>query len=54
MATLSSGTATDICIICSGVTSLEPAPHPIYTNGGADVVVQLNMITLGGPNGLNN
>jgi len=53
MGTLSSGTETNVCIICSGETSVVTAPHPVYTNGKGDDVIQLNAITLGGPNGLN-
>jgi len=29
-------------------------PHPVWTDGYGTQVTQLNMITLGGPNGLNN
>jgi hypothetical protein len=56
----SANTLVTICVeICAtGVTgtsvvSVNP-PHPIYTDGYGTPVTQLNMVTLGGPNGLNN
>lgn len=36
----------------TGSTSVAP-PHPVWTDGYGDAVVQLNMVVLGGPNGLN-
>lgn len=57
--TYSAGTFTSyICQECTtnGNTVSTKAlntPHPSYTNGAGDVVVQLQMVTLGGPNGLN-
>ena len=53
----SANTAYDICEVCSDGTvitvyNLTP-PHPIYTDGYGTPVTQLNMVTLGGPNGLN-
>ena len=55
-----SGTESLICEICcdcgatgSTVNQITP-PHPIWTDGYGTQVTQLNMITLGGPNGLNN
>jgi hypothetical protein len=59
MATYSAGTESTICVICcpctngATITSVIP-PHPTWTNTQGDVIVQLNAITLGGPNGLNN
>jgi hypothetical protein len=57
METLSANTEVIICSYCpeSGGTlnSIVP-PHPIWTNSNGDAVIQLNAITLGGPNGLNN
>jgi hypothetical protein len=49
------GAEVDICIpLCDGsVVSVNP-PHPEWTDGYGTQVTQLNMITLGGPNGLNN
>lgn len=35
------------------VTQVSP-PHPVWTDAYGTAVTQLNMITLGGPNGLNN
>jgi len=54
----SANTAYNICEVCSDETvitvyNLTP-PHPIYTDGYGTPVTQLNMVTLGGPNGLNN
>ena len=54
----SANTEENICIeICdpSGntVTSV-PSPHPVWTDGYGTPVTQLNAITLGGQNGLNN
>jgi hypothetical protein len=58
--TISAGTFTsEICIVCpdgSGgeiVTAVD-APHPTYTDGKGNAIVQLDMVALGGPNGLNN
>ena len=50
-----SGAEVDICIsLCDGsVESVNP-PHPEWTDGYGTQVTQLNMITLGGPDGLNN
>ena len=55
-----SGTESLICEICcdcgatgSTVNQITP-PHPIWTDGYGSAVRQLNMIVLGGPNGLNN
>ena len=54
----SANTEENICIeICdpSGntVTSV-PSPHPVWTDNYGTPVTQLNAITLGGQNGLNN
>lgn len=51
---LSANTETIICqSICdSSVISIVP-PHPVYTNLRGKAVIQLNMISLGGENGLN-
>jgi hypothetical protein len=56
----SANTETLVCAICcdcgatgSTVTQVSP-PHPVWTDGYGTQVTQLNMITLGGPNGLNN
>jgi hypothetical protein len=61
MAVFSSGTYTYKLINYTGVTNCEACtssiqPHPIYNGmaSSADTVVQLNAITLGGFNGLNN
>ena len=56
----SANTLVTICVeICTtgdtgtSVVSVNP-PHPVYTDGYGTPVTQLNMVTLGGPNGLNN
>jgi|LakMenE18May11ns_1017448.scaffolds.fasta_scaffold8793308_2 hypothetical protein len=61
MAVLSSGTYTYVLINFTGGTNCAACssslqPHPSYGSLGstADTVVQLNAITLGGFNGLNN
>jgi hypothetical protein len=58
MGQVSANTEVRICEqICSGsgttVVSVK-TPHPTYSDLTGGTVVQLNMITLGGPNGLNN
>jgi hypothetical protein len=55
----SAGTESTICVVCcpcttgETITSVSP-PHPSWTNQQGQTVIQLNAITLGGPNGLNN
>jgi hypothetical protein len=60
MAVLSSGTYNYVIInassgACASCTS-SISPHPVYSSisNTADTIVQLNAITLGGFNGLNN
>ena len=50
----SAGTESFICVeLCDqSVVSVAP-PHPIWTDGYGTQVTQLNMVVLGGPNGLN-
>jgi hypothetical protein len=53
----SAGTEYNVCEVCfdgSVVTvyNIQP-PHPVYTDGYGTPVTQLNMVVLGGPNGLN-
>jgi hypothetical protein len=55
----SANTEYEVCEICcdcgatgSTINLLTP-PHPIYTDGYNTPVSQLNMVVLGGPNGLN-
>ena len=54
----SAGTESTACNICwdgSGYTAtIVSVPHPTWTNGQGQAVTQLDAITLGGPNGLNN
>ena len=55
----SAGTEYEICEICcdcgttGSTVNLITPPHPVYTDGYGTPVTQLNMVTLGGPNGLN-
>lgn len=51
---LSANTEYVACVECSGGTYTVIVPHPTYTNNQGQAVVQLNAVTLGGPNGLNN
>jgi uncharacterized delta-60 repeat protein len=54
LAPLSANTESLVCVVdCSGNTISVTPPHPVYTNLRGKAVVQLNMITLGGENGLN-
>lgn len=58
MSSLSSNTESTICVICCPCTTGETItivspPHPEWTNTQGQAVVQLNAVTLGGPNGLN-
>jgi len=47
------GNNGEVCVIdCSGNTVTVTPPHPVYTNGQNQAIIQLNAITLGG-NGLN-
>jgi hypothetical protein len=51
---ISAGTETIMCVLdCSGNTITVVPPHPTYLNEYGKAVVQLNMIELGGMNGLN-
>jgi hypothetical protein len=58
MANTSANTESTICLeICSGgtttVVNVSP-PHPVWSDLTGGTVTELNAITLGGPNGLNN
>ena len=53
----SAGTEYEVCEVCFDGTvvtvyNIQP-PHPVYTDGYGTPVTQLNMVVLGGPNGLN-
>jgi hypothetical protein len=60
MAILSSGTYTYVVINSSsgacGTCTSTAQPHPVWSSNtnSADTIVQLNAVTLGGFNGLNN
>jgi hypothetical protein len=51
----SANTEVTICVeVCdNNVVNVNP-PHPVWTDEYGTQVTQLNMVTLGGPNGLNN
>jgi len=55
----SAGTEYEVCEICcdcgsTGSTiNLITPPNPVYTDGYGTPVTQLNMVVIGGPNGLN-
>jgi hypothetical protein len=58
---LSAGTfVSEICIVCTDpdtnittATYATDTPHPVYTNGMGDEVIQTQMVTIGGMFGLN-
>jgi hypothetical protein len=55
-APLSAGTTLQICVVSncdSTTTALLDVPHPTWTNEYGKAVVELNMVALGGMNGLN-
>ena len=58
--TYSAGTFVSyLCRECSSGGTISSSiatntPHPSYTNSNGDEVIQLQMVTLGGPTGLNN
>lgn len=56
MPEISANTEVIICETCDGGTTVFKVtpPHPVWTNAQNNSVIQLNMITLGGENGLNN
>jgi hypothetical protein len=42
------------CRTCSGTTATTiTLPHPVYTNGAGRDIYQLDMVVIGGENGLN-
>jgi len=53
--TISAGTFTSkICFECEGTaTASDQTPHPVYTDGQGNEIIQLQMVAIGGPNGLN-
>jgi hypothetical protein len=54
MANVSANTEVTICVeLCDqSVVSVKP-PHPVWSDLTGGTVTQLNMVVLGGPNGLN-
>jgi hypothetical protein len=56
LAPLSAGTETKVCVVsdCDSLVShFVDVPHPTYLNELGKAVVQMNMVELGGMNGLN-
>jgi hypothetical protein len=53
--TLTAGTFTSkICFECDGTAiAKDETPHPVYTDGYLNEVIQTQMVVIGGPNGLN-
>ena len=52
---LSANTAYTLCTKdCDGNPIELEFPHPVWTNNNGNAVTQLNAVTLGGPDGLNN
>ena len=61
LAPLSAGTETIVCYTClsdlnngNAFYYTNVVPHPTWTNGYGKEIVELDMVALGGPNGLNN
>ena len=51
---ISAGTEYTVCVICDGIAVEINPPHPVWTDGYGREVTQLNMVVIGGSNGLNN
>jgi hypothetical protein len=41
------------CVNCDGSVTINPLPHPVYTDGQGVAIVQTTAVTLGGMKGLN-
>jgi len=41
------------CVNCDGSVTINPLPHPVYTDGQGVAIVQTTAVTLSGMNGLN-
>ena len=54
MPATSANTENTVCVECSGNTVTVIPPHPTWTDNQGNDVIQMNAITLGGHNGLNN
>jgi hypothetical protein len=53
MGNVSANTETIICVLdCSGNTQTITPPHPVFSDLSGGTVTQLNMVQLGGQNGL--
>lgn len=53
MGNVSANTETIICVVdCSGNTQTITPPHPVFSDLSGGTVTQLNMVQLGGQNGL--
>jgi hypothetical protein len=53
MEVYSANTEYTACIECSGSTYTVDTPNPVWTDNKGNSVIQLNMVALGGENGLN-
>jgi len=51
---ISAGTEYFVCNICDGVATEVAPPHPVWTDGAGRDIILLDMVALGGENGLNN
>ena len=53
-ATTNNSQTSFICRVCdSNSATTVTAPHPVYTNGAGREIYQLDMVVIGGENGLN-
>jgi hypothetical protein len=53
-ATTNNSQTSFACRTCSGTTATTiTLPHPVYTNGAGREIYQLDMVVIGGENGLN-
>jgi hypothetical protein len=53
MGNVSANTETTVCVIdCSGNTKTIIPPHPVFSDLSGGTVTQLNLVQLGGENGL--
>jgi len=53
LAPISANTESDVCVHdCDGNSILIKTPHPTFTNGRGKAIVQMNLVQLGGENGV--
>ena len=55
LAPLSAGTEVQICVVsdCTSLRTLLEVPHPTWTTDSGKAIMELDMVVLGGINGLN-